>query len=67
MEVRIVTKPAFVVIGIEGSGPADKRLAWIKRLWDRSLSGIGEIRDLKVGEGWGLMSAIDEPFARCKE
>ena len=67
MEVRIVTKPAFAVIGIEGSGPADKRPAWIKPLWDRSLSGIGEIRDLNVGEGWGLMSAIDEPFARWKE
>jgi predicted transcriptional regulator YdeE len=67
MEVKVITKPAFAVLGIEGSGPADKGPEWISPLWDTARGKIEEIRDLIIGDGWGLMSAIDEPFGRWKE
>ena len=67
MQVQVMTKAPFAVIGMEGSGPANKGPEWIKPLWDQARNRIDEIRDLITGGGWGLMSAIDEPFARWKE
>ena len=67
MEVQVMTKAPFTVIGMEGSGPANKGPEWIRSLWDQARNRIDEIRDLITGGGWGLMSAVDEPFARWKE
>ena len=67
MEVELITKAAFAVLGIEGSGPADNGPEWIRPLWSKARNGIDEIRALIIGDGWGLMSAIDEPFARWQE
>jgi predicted transcriptional regulator YdeE len=67
MKVEITTKPAFAVLGMKGSGPANKGPEWIKPLWDTARSRIEEIRELIIGGSWGLMSAIDEPFGRWKE
>jgi predicted transcriptional regulator YdeE len=67
MEVKVTTKPAFAVLGIEGRGPADKGPEWIRPLWKEARNRIDEVREHIIGGGWGLMSAIDEPFARWKE
>ncbi len=67
MEVEVITKPAFAVLGIEGSGPADKGPEWIRPLWSAVRSRSEEIRELIIGDSWGLMTAVDEPFGRWKE
>lgn len=67
MKTDVITKPTFAVLGIEGSGPADKSPEWIKPLWETAQSRIGEIQTLIIGDSWGLMSAIDEPFGHWKE
>ena len=67
MNVEIVTKPAFAVIGMEGSGPADGAPEWIGPLWVAARSRIDEIRELVIGDAWGLMSVGDEPFGRWKD
>ena len=67
MKVEVITKPAFAVLGMEGSGPANRAPEWIRPLWEAARSRIEEIRDLIIGDCWGLMSAIDEPFGRWKE
>lgn len=64
MEVKIVTRPAFAVLGIEGRGPSASGPEWIAPLWSTALARIGEVRHLITGDSWGLMSAVDEPFAR---
>jgi len=67
MEVAVIANPAFAVLGIEGSGLADEGPKWIRPLWNIARNRVDEIRDLIIGGGWGLMSAIDEPFGRWKE
>ena len=69
MEVQIETKPAFIVVGIEGSGDADKGPEWIKPLWDEAHRRFEEVRDLVSSElgSWGLMSATDEYLAPWKK
>ena len=36
MDVQVITKPAFAVIGIQGTGPANKGPEWIGPLWDQA-------------------------------
>jgi len=69
MEAKIVTKAAFTVLGIEGSGDSDKGPEWIPPLWEKVFSRSDEVKDLvKSGTGaWGLMSATDEYLAPWKE
>ncbi|MFX0096977.1 MAG: GyrI-like domain-containing protein [Candidatus Hodarchaeota archaeon] len=69
MEVKIVAKTAFTVIGIEGSGDSDKGPEWIPALWEQAFGRLDEVKDLvKSGRGaWGLMSAADEHLAPWKE
>lgn len=69
MEVKIKTKPAFTVLGIEGCGDADKGPEWIKPLWDKAFNHFDEIKDIVRSdkENWGLMSATDEYLASWKK
>jgi len=69
MEVQIRTKPAFIVVGIEGSGDADKGPEWIKPLWNQAHKRFEEIKDLVNSDlgSWGLMSATDEHLAPWKK
>jgi predicted transcriptional regulator YdeE len=68
MQVKIKTKPAFTVFGIEGRGDADKGPEWIKPLWGQAFNRFNEIKEsAKPDRGaWGLMSAIDEYLAPWK-
>jgi predicted transcriptional regulator YdeE len=59
MNVDVVTKPAFAVVGIEGCGRANQGSHWIRPLWETARSRRDEIEHLIVGGGWGLMSAMD--------
>jgi hypothetical protein len=69
MKVQIISKPVFSVIGIEGSGKADKGPSWIGPLWEQAHKRRAEIEHLlkPTGEAWGLMSATDEYLAAWKE
>jgi predicted transcriptional regulator YdeE len=69
MEVQISTKPAFTVIGIEGSGDADKGPEWIRPLWSQASERFIEVKDLVRPDlgAWGLMSATDEYLAPWKK
>jgi len=69
MKVQIISKPAFSVIGIEGSGKADEGPSWIGPLWEQAHKRRAEIEHLLklTGEAWGLMSATDEYLAAWKE
>jgi predicted transcriptional regulator YdeE len=64
MNVDIVTRPPFAVIGIEGSGSADQAQHWIPPLWEKARSGRAEVERLIVGDGWGLMSAVEHYLSR---
>jgi len=64
MEVQIVSRAAFAVLGMEGRGPADRGPEWVPPLWNTARTRIGEVQHLITGDSWGLMSAVDEPFAR---
>ena len=64
MQINIVTKPAFAVIGIEGSGPSDQGPLWIGPLWGQAFSRLSEIQHLITGSGWGLMSDTHQYLAR---
>ncbi|MFX1361962.1 MAG: GyrI-like domain-containing protein [Promethearchaeota archaeon] len=67
MEAKIISKTAFTVIGIEGSGDASKGPEWIPPLWDQAFGRFDEVKDLVTGKGaWGLMSAIDKYLAPWK-
>jgi len=67
MEAQVIAKPAFAVIGIEGSGPASAGPKWIGPLWEKAFRQSGEIQHLITGDGWGLMSDVDQYLARWKE
>lgn len=71
MEVKIINKPSFCVIGKLGQGSSDAGSIWIKSLWDEANSKFNEISDLakydesgKIAGVWGLMSDISEQFKR---
>jgi predicted transcriptional regulator YdeE len=68
MEVLIITKPAFSVLGIEGYGKAEKGPEWIRPLWEQASNRLKEIeRFIIPSQGaWGLMNAIDEYLAPWK-
>ena len=52
MGAKIVTKTAFAVIGIEGSGDSDKGPEWIPPLWEQAFGRIDEVKDLVMsGKG----------------
>jgi len=69
MEVQIITKPAFTVLGIEGRGDSDKGPEWIRPLWDQAFSRFDEIKNIVKSnqEAWGLMSATEEYLAPWKK
>ena len=69
MEIRIVTKPAFTVIGKEGRGPAGNGAGWIAPLWAEANAQFAEIEPLakRTESGqfagfWGAMSSVDRTF-----
>jgi predicted transcriptional regulator YdeE len=69
MEVQIISKPVFSIVGIEGSGKADEGPSWIGPLWEQAHRRRADIEHLlkPTGEAWGLMSATDEYLAAWKE
>ncbi len=66
MEIRLVEKPAFSVVGREGSGEPGG--AWIRALWDDANSHFAEIFPIiakdRLGKAqvWGLMSDAGRSF-----
>lgn len=71
MDIKVINKPTFCVIGKLGQGSSDSGPAWIKPLWDEANSKFNEISDLvkrdesgKLTGIWGLMSDIGEKFKR---
>jgi len=67
MDIKIVFKPTFTVLGIEGQGKVQDASRWIKPLWEAAVTRIDEIERFITGNGWGLMSAVDEPFGPWKD
>ncbi|AYW48831.1 AraC family transcriptional regulator [Tetragenococcus osmophilus] len=60
-EVIQTKKPAFVVVGKEGQGPADEAPTWVSELWRavyQDLDQLDEFVDKQTSEAdlWGLMS-----------
>lgn len=71
MDIKIVRKPSFNVIGKAGQGPSDKGPEWIKPLWTEANSKFNEINDMvkyeqtsKIAGIWGLMSDTGGQFKR---
>lgn len=71
MEVMILNKPSFVVIGKVGQGLSDAGPQWIKPLWQEANGSFNEISQLvkydetgKLAGIWGLMSDVSEQFKR---
>lgn len=64
MEAAIVSRAAFAVLGVEGRGPASSGHEWIPPLWEAARARYGEVQGLVTGGSWGLMSAVDKPYAR---
>lgn len=71
MEVKIISKPSFSVIGKVGQGSSDCGPQWIKPLWDEANSNFSEISHLakrdesgKLVGIWGLMSDVGMQFKR---
>lgn len=62
MKAQVVSRPSFSVLGIEGAGPSDKGHEWIRPLWDKAAGERNRIADFVTADGWGLMSAVDEPY-----
>lgn len=71
MDIKIISKPSFSVIGNAGQGPSSCGLQWIKPLWDDANGHFAEISHLaKYTETggmagiWGLMSDVGGQFKR---
>ena len=69
MEIQIITKQAFPVIGKEGQGAAAESQQWIPPLWQAANAHFGEIAHLvKFDEAantpfiWGAMSDVAGTF-----
>lgn len=69
MEIRILKKPAFTVIGKEGRGVAGNGGEWIAPLWAEANAHFAEIEPLtkRTSSGqfagfWGAMSSVDRAF-----
>jgi hypothetical protein len=61
MEVTILEKPAFRIVGIEGRGPNDAGPNWIPSLWEEANGRFSEVRDIIVpGTAWGSMRDVEE-------
>lgn len=71
MDIKVVSKPSFCVVGKLGQGSSDSGPAWIKPLWDEANSKFNEISHLakrdelgRIAGIWGLMSDVNEQFKR---
>lgn len=71
MNIQIIKKDSFSVIGKVGQGPANLGMEWIPPLWEKANGDFGEISSLakydeagKIAGIWGLMSDVDEQFKR---
>lgn len=61
MEVSVLARPGFRLVGIEGVGPTDSGPNWIPSLWEEANRRFPEVRDIIVpGTAWGFMSDVDE-------
>lgn len=74
MDIELVEKPSFEVIGKVGEGNSQKNSEWILPLWKDFNKNINEIKEfVKVDEKenisglWGIMNDINNNFAPWKE
>lgn len=74
MDVRIVEKLSFTVIGKLGQGKSTEGYLWIPKLWEEANSHYNEIRHLAKTDSndnlvgiWGAMSDITERFERWND
>lgn len=71
MEVVIISKPSFTVVGKIGRGLSNEGQKWIPPLWKEATENFREIKHIaKLNDSgevfgiWGAMSDIDEKFNR---
>ncbi|MDP5276719.1 GyrI-like domain-containing protein [Chengkuizengella axinellae] len=74
MEVKIIEKKSFTVIGKLGQGLAKEGPKWIPQLWQEANSNFNEINNLAKLDStgsivgiWGIMSDVEENFEGWKE
>ena len=64
MQVNVITKDAFSVLGIEGCGPIENAGEWIGPLWEKLIPNFSKIQSVVIGDGWGVMSDSKIPFGQ---
>ena len=69
MDIQVVSKHSFSVIGKEGQGPAESSQQWIPPLWMDANTHFAEIASLakqddagRIAGIWGAMSDIGNTF-----
>lgn len=73
INVEVVEKPSFEIIGKVGEGNSQQNSEWILPLWKEFNENIKEIGELiKFDDGnisgiWGVMNDINDNFAPWKE
>lgn len=74
MDVKIIEKQSFTVIGKAGQGFSNEGFKWIPPLWEEANSKFNEIHGLaKLDDAgniigiWGAMSDINDKFERWAE
>lgn len=74
MDVKIISKPSFAMIGKMGQGKATEGAQWIPPLWKEANENFHEIKPLakldpdgNIAGIWGAMSDIEEKFEKWGE
>jgi predicted transcriptional regulator YdeE len=72
MNIEVITKASFSVIGKDGEGLAAEGMHWIQPLWQDANSHFDEVASLaKTHNGkplvWGVMSDSEKPFEKWGE
>lgn len=74
MDVNIIEKQSFAVIGKIGQGPSHEGFKWVPQLWQEANSNFNEISNLakldadgNIAGIWGAMSDVDENFEPWKD
>lgn len=69
MDIRIIKKESFILIGKEGQGLADEGFKWVPAIWQETMPIISDIKALEKlddnGDSmgiWGAMSDIDNTY-----
>lgn len=67
MDIKIINKASFSVMGKLGQGSDNGGFKWISDLWEQTNKNFKEIQKFEIDNPdglWGIMSDIDEKFER---